>query len=137
MRILLAGTLAVQSRAAARTGGARRVHDHIGAALVGDRDYKLVSEAERRRLLHVFVVLIKICQGLSTSNTFYRHGNDDAVTRNAQMQPAPLVGDELLCFIAVGNGQDDALFVRLDAEKIHHALHGRAAPVHDNRHRQL
>ena len=53
------------------------------------------------------------------------------------MQPAPLVGDELLSFIAVGNGQNDALFVRLDAEKIHHALHGRAAPVHDHRHRQL
>ena len=59
-RILLAGALAVQSRAAARTGGASRVHDHIRAALVGDRDYQLVSEAERSRLLLVSVVLIEI-----------------------------------------------------------------------------
>ena len=101
----------MQGRTAARTGGSSRVHDHIGAALVGYSDDELVSEAQIRRLFHIFVVLIKICQGFSSSNAFYRHGNDDAMARNAEMQPAPLCGDEILRLFGVGDGHDDAFVV--------------------------
>ena len=135
-----AGALAVEHRATAGARSAGGVHHKIGLSLACHNDDQLIRITGRRSRLCGFILFThQICHGFPSSNAFDRHGDHDAVTRYADVQPPLLRFDQRGGLFLGRRGQDDPFFVRFDPEKIEHALHRRAAAVqrHVEREREL
>ena len=125
----------VKDRAASGPGCACRVHHGVRAALVCNGDDQLIGAAQVRCVFRASPA-VQICHRISSSYTFDRHGDDDAVPRHADVQPPLLRGDQRCRLFRVGDRQHNAAFIRFNAEQVEHALHGRPAPMERDGQRQ-
>ena len=127
LHLLGAGALTVEHRAAPGACRPGRVHHQFGLALAGDDNDQLVREIQLRRIFtRAGFATSQKFHGFPSSYTFHGHGNDYAVSGHAQVQPLPLAADECSGPLLRGRRQHHPLLVGLNAQKIQHALYGRA-----------
>ena len=129
--ILAAGAFAVQHSAASGAGRTGRIHYLVGTAFIGHNHDEFIFPIELGGIAGgLLLAVIQICQGFSSSHTFDRDGNDNAVPGDTDVKLLPHVFDELLGLFGICHRHDDSLFSGFDSKKIQHAFGGGAVPQH-------
>lgn len=75
---------------------------------------------------------VEITHGISSCDTFYGNGNENAVSRHADEQFFFCAGEQFLYRLLRRKREHNTLFVGCNSEQLQHALHRSAAHVQDH-----